>query len=73
MSFNFPLGYCPFCGVTIEVYALDYWYGNLIWDSCHTRYCRGNKEEIISTQEGFIITPIDIRDRYIYVRPRKQK
>lgn len=66
------VGYCPFCGVDIYVYAVDVFNNLLIWGACGTYLCRGNREEIVTFEDGFIMLPIDIRNRYIYARPNRR-
>jgi hypothetical protein len=67
---GYEVGYCPFCGRELEIYAIDLFNNLLIWDKCTTYLCRAGREEITTDELGFIVDPIDIRGRFIHSRPR---
>lgn len=68
---TFKIAYCPFCGSELPIRAVDCKFRLLVWDRCRTPFCRGEREEIISDRYGFLLTPIDVRDNFIYKRPNK--
>lgn len=62
------IAYCPYCGAEITPWAEgpnDY-----LWMPCRTKPCQGRNITLISDRQGFIIEPFELRNRYLFSRPK---
>src|SRR3990172_2631270 len=62
-------GYCPWCGELRAPVAISIVNRQYEWGLCNRVGCMGSTQMLVTTFEGWIISPRKIRGKYVFSRP----